>query len=374
MNKGLGKNTPVQLKLSESNYDALIGRHGQHVRWMRADKCPCVLANGRPDLSCQYCSGDGWRYSFQTAVQEFGKTATVVNTGICEFPEKIAKAISIKDYLENEFTVSAILGDKHVKFAGSRVPDLNEELTVSYERSLIKSEHQAACSYAGNSVLTVNSLKKSSAYGDVLFDLLSAASVYNKTKDETYTVSSLHQNRITFTYSVEPEVGDDIKANVTYIEPFVFAVLNQSKRIADQRFMDEVQGDSWMTFPDGYKVNEGDVVTLLIGTNTRKRIITKSATGYDKIPEFFVTDIKKVEIESQVYAKDTDYTLWGKNQIKWLGATKPAGGDNYSVFFEYYPTYRVLKELPNTRSSENVRFPRRVVLKLLAGISKNEEF
>ena len=43
MAAGLGKNSPIQLTLSRENYEALILRHGQYVRWLQANKCTCLL-------------------------------------------------------------------------------------------------------------------------------------------------------------------------------------------------------------------------------------------------------------------------------------------------------------------------------------------
>ena len=56
---GLGKNSPVILTLGKENYEALIDRHGQWVRWRVATKCPCAT-KGSPDIHCRICGGRGY--------------------------------------------------------------------------------------------------------------------------------------------------------------------------------------------------------------------------------------------------------------------------------------------------------------------------
>ena len=74
MGQGLSKNSPVQLELGKENYEALIERHGQWVRWRVASKCPCIKANTQqPDIHCKKCGGLGVLYGYQ-------KQATVSQT------------------------------------------------------------------------------------------------------------------------------------------------------------------------------------------------------------------------------------------------------------------------------------------------------
>lgn len=51
MGVGLGKNSAVVLSLGKENYEALIERHGQWIRWRVATKCSCVdFHRGREGL------------------------------------------------------------------------------------------------------------------------------------------------------------------------------------------------------------------------------------------------------------------------------------------------------------------------------------
>ena len=62
---GLGKNTPIQFSLGKSNYEALIDRHGQWLRWRIAEKCSCVKGiTMQPDIHCKFCAGRGYTYTY----------------------------------------------------------------------------------------------------------------------------------------------------------------------------------------------------------------------------------------------------------------------------------------------------------------------
>ena len=61
---GLGKDSPVVLSLGKANYEAMILRHGQWVRWRVAKKCPCIKENSA-DPQCPKCGGIGDIYDYQ---------------------------------------------------------------------------------------------------------------------------------------------------------------------------------------------------------------------------------------------------------------------------------------------------------------------
>ena len=60
MSVGLGRNSPIVLSLGKDNYEALIDRHGQWLRWRIAEKCSCVKGmTMQPDIHCPFCAGRG---------------------------------------------------------------------------------------------------------------------------------------------------------------------------------------------------------------------------------------------------------------------------------------------------------------------------
>jgi hypothetical protein len=51
MGWGLGRNSPVVLSLGKANFEAMIDRHGQWVRWRVARKCPCLTTGSRISIA-----------------------------------------------------------------------------------------------------------------------------------------------------------------------------------------------------------------------------------------------------------------------------------------------------------------------------------
>jgi hypothetical protein len=66
------------------------------------------------------------------------------------------------------------------------------------------------------------------------------------------------------------------------------------------------------------------------------------------------------------YRKGADYILAGTNRIKWLCGDAPEPGEAYSIAYHICPTYKVVKSIPQVRTSENQRLPKKAVVKLYA--------
>ncbi len=506
--KGLSKYSPIKLRLSRETHEALITRQGQWIRWMIGEKCSCILDTGRPDLHCQYCKGDGFKYDFQKSADIYDQDAVVTSDWVCRVrtEDTINSVISLMDYRrEEKYTIVSVEGN-YITFLGERKPYKNEFLKASYTRLLYETL-TVDCKYLGNNQFEAD-IYILTEYGEITGDILSVVKIENETKAEEYTVFSFYRNKIiTEEPSIEPEPTDVIKAEITYLPPFKFLVVSQMARKTDQEWLAELGGDASLTFPSYCRVGEGDVITLLIGTQTQKRILTKSTaesdstvpeeiyallnelkveyeahrvfttggvhgaadntnavtaadadtkataitltndlktqfnahcalvdsvhgaadetnpvteedleegatwteistmagaikTGYeahrilttddvhgaadstnvvddiigyyDRIPEFYVSEVQSIETLAAEYVKGTDYILFDRNRIKWIGNT-PVAGENMYVLFDFYPTYRVLREFPGVRSAENQRLPKRVAIKLFsAGGNVNE--
>lgn len=365
--KGLGKLSPVRLTLSRENYEALIERQGQWVRWLQGQKCTCILDTGRPNINCTNCQGDGWKYEFQKEITLFHQKAKIVSDWIVDLGCNPGEAIEALRLEGREiYTIDQLIDGEYVLFSGNSKPQKYEDLRAGYRKTL-EMEKKSTCEYLGNNYFALTgNLYYQSEYGKVWGDITEVSSIKNETKDETYTVTNFFRNIIeTQTPATDPDPDDVIIATIKYIYPFKFFILSQVHRKTEQEFLQEIGGDGFCTFPEEYKVIEGDAITLLIGNQTKKEIITRSSTIFDRIPEFYVSNIQVVETSAAQYEKNVDYKLFDRNRIKWIGSAPDAGTKMY-VQFDFHPTYRVMREYPYVRSSENQRFPKRVAIKLFS--------
>jgi hypothetical protein len=159
---------------------------------------------------------------------------------------------------------------------------------------------------------------------------------------------------------------------VQYIKPFKFFVLSQNLDEEDTKIIDTHHGDAISTFPYKYDVAEGDIMTVLSGTQTKK-IALKHAhdTKDDTIQEFFVQSVPHLSTDTREYTEGKDFVLVGQNKIHWICEDPPALNTIMSITYRYFPTYRVFKNIPMLRTSENQRIPRKVVLKLFSAYSES---
>jgi hypothetical protein len=91
----------------------------------------------------------------------------------------------------------------------------------------------------------------------------------------------------------------------------------------------------------------------------------------DVIPEFFVAKIDSLETQTGEYREGVDFIIAGTNQIHWLGENRPEAGAVMAISYQYRPTYRVAKNIPMLRTSEDQHIPRKVVLKLFAAFQES---
>lgn len=366
---GLQKNSPIRLSLNRENYEGLIERHGQWVRWLRASKCTCVTQNNRPDLHCTKCGGDGWIYGFQNRAMET-LTLPYLEGAVVELPYTDAIVVGIYDYMGLSYTEAARFG-RFCRISGARVPNIGENLQIVLDRALLKTVPEVELIYRGSGCFEAPGLKVAGYRGvaserSAPADIVTVGSLYNITQDISYAPSEYRRNLV---FSVEePAAGDHVIAkDIAYIEPFLFAVVGQQHKEPDWKFLELVGGEASMTFPAWAGVGEGDIITILADSQVGKIIIGKQAGIIDIIPAFYVDFVEYIEAGSAKYYSGEHFDLWGVNKIRWKDINSaPAENATMFVMYRYFPTYRVIREFPNVRSSENQNLPRRVALKLLS--------
>ncbi|MFZ4618796.1 MAG: hypothetical protein ACOYM2_21735, partial [Rectinemataceae bacterium] len=267
---------------------------------------------------------------------------------------------------------------RFVRISGPREPARGERVELSVLRPMVKKLERAIVIYHGAGCFSIDALAIVGAAGIAAdrttnADIISIGALRNETIDVDYPVSMTRRNLAFSAVADDPDTGDVVVAtDVEYIDPFYFVVTGQQHRESDARFLESIEGDASMSFPECYKIGEGDIITLLAATQVGKRVISHGAGDIDTIPEFYLESISAIESGSTIYLPGVDYAFWGANKVKWLGDNRPVAGAPVFVFYAFNPTYRVVKEFPNVRSSENQNLPRRVALKLLSTFAERK--
>lgn len=396
MGVGLQRGSPVQLQLSKDNYVALIERHGQWVRWRVAAKCSCVkYGTMQPDIHCKICSGRGVTYTYQKDQVVFETVMDKEGRGILTVSNENTNCelIEVYDIKGNRF-------EKASKFEQFVTLNADGSLVKGvYYNIIMRKKTESVLSGAivkkGNlgyytvPGLTVNRPKTDGVYYNASGDIVSIEKIVDANGVE-YKPTEFRLNQ----FRIEPkketvideETGEEVEEEipitepvsvygVNYIPPFVFALLNQNISKADMQMMIDVQGDAVLTYPYEYDVSNDDVITVLSGSYTNKEVMVRQKHETDVLGVFFVYDVVQCtgiqDGELIEYEEGKDFILVGTNKIKWLeDGNYPDEGDTYSITYHVLPTYKVVKDIPQLRTSENQRFPKKAIVKLFTSYSE----
>ena len=372
MGQGLGKNSPVKLTFGKENYEALIERHGQWIRWRRGVKCPCAQRETmQTDPHCERCAGTGIFYTYQKDMIVTQTVGVTDDSGVVEVLEEYERAslLEIYDYAGNKYTA-----EKTGIYLSLNTPaPKGEYLYVVMTMETLKKLDESACENAGGGYYRIKGLRSRRAGIDGLYQTASGdIEKIGKIVDAAgleYQAKELRADM----FFVEPlevegeiqEITEPLTAKgIEYVPPFIFALLSQNLSKADGEAMVDVQGDAILTFPYNCDVAEDDVLTALAGTYTQKEVVNRVDGGDDVIGAYFVMDVVSCIGNSREYKKGIDYILAGTNRLKWICEDAPEQGEAYSITYQICPTYKVVKSIPQVRTSESQRLPKKAVVKL----------
>lgn len=370
MGQGLSKNSPVQLELGKENYEALIDRHGQWVRWRVASKCPCIKANTQqPDIHCKKCGGLGVLYGYQKQATVSQTVMVCDSSGIIELDGAFIDCLLTRCY-DNAGHIyeNAKKTGSFVMLNAEKLPSKGVYVTAIMTATVLKTVEHTQAESIGNGYYRVAGLRSSRTKTEGLYhtapgDIESIGTVCD-TEGNAYEIGEIRQDCIFIKDLQGVPPATLLVEQVQYIPPFTFVILNQNLSKSDAQVMQDNNGDAVLTFPYTFDVSADDVITVLSGTYTQKSVVAKKDAEYDVIPAYFVDEIVKCSGIERDYMEGTDFILCGTNYLKWLCDDRPEDGEGYAITYKVYPTYKVVKAIPQIRTSENQRMPKKAVIKL----------
>ena len=387
MGVGLGRNSPVVLSLGKDNYEALIDRHGQWIRWRISTKCSCVKGiTMQPDIHCKFCAGRGYTYTYLKNMISYSVVMLFNNDGILELNNTIqikqAELVDIYDEKGNKYP-TAKKNCNFIYLNTTNIPEKGTYFTVVLRKKTTQILSSAIADKNDMGYYIVPELLNSRTNIDGLYqtapsDIINIAKITDAAGIE-YKATEYRLNQFRIEPTTDPDTKEEIPItepvtveNVEYIPPFIFVLLSQNLNKGDAKAVEESNGDAVCSFPYECDVSNDDILTVLAGSYTQKDVICRSKLATDTIGADFVYDIVSVkgiiEGEEVEYKQGTDYILVGTNKIKWLedAEISPEFGEAYSITYHIMPTYRVVKQIPQIRTSENQRLPKKVVVKLFS--------
>jgi hypothetical protein len=377
MGYGLSKDSPVKLTLGKDNYEALITRHGQWIRWRIATKCPCTDKNTmQSDPQCPRCGGLGYTYSYQPKLTVTQTVLVQDNSGIIEVLEEFADCSLDFVYDHNGKKFNAEKNGKFITLETSDIPIKGTYIYVVMTKEVVNKIDAASCLNTGGGYYQIEGLRSYRQGIDGLYhtapgDIIKIDRIVDF-EGKSYTPDELCLDLFHIDPLIDEETGEPppiveplVAELVEYVPPFIFALLSENLSKEDNEAMVEVHGDAVLTFPYNCDVSEDDVLTAFSGTYTQKEVVTRNGDGSkDTIGAYFVTEIVSCIGKERDYKAGVDFILIGTNYLKWLCEDAPLPGDAYSLTYRICPTYKVVKNIPQIRTSENQRLPKKAIVRL----------
>lgn len=359
MGIGLGEITPIKLQLTRENFNALIGRHSQPIRWLVSEKCPCIQDNQKVDENCALCQGKGVTYEEPTESNRI-ETFTAPIDGVIDQ----TNVIWVRDFTGKEYTVTA---QECVAYVTGVVK--GKKYQVMFVEDITESGSGTA-QYLADKLYRID-IPTQIAFGYVQGTILSVVATHDGTP---LTTTSLFRN----CFEIEESLlsTDVVDVVYTYVNPFKFALVNNSFTKSVQKYLEEVSGDGIMIFPQRWEVYEKDIIVALNATEIKKTVRRSTGT-IDTLPSYYIYELKSAYVirnDAKVEFKpNVDFVIYKDNQIKWI-SNPPTEGEQVSYTYSYNLVYRVLSDMPDPRTSEDNRFPRKVALKIYTDFNSREGF
>ncbi len=348
------------------DFDEAIERHGQDVRWIKAQPCPVLTEYSQHDLHCKVCHGRGeiyeyqreyWHYHeesphglkdpmagqadkvvfFDSPVLTVGRISQLKNGSIIDF-----------DVVSHD-ELSAIIAPP----AGHCLPEYYETILSDYAIDLW--EKFSVIIPQGSSILELPFDKDQFI---TKLDLVRYEDKSENIKVHSFNVRTVYLDKVP-TKPVEVR-GYKSRCAIMALMPFESMTAMQWKQYPHS------EGDMVALCSDSYKVGKGDIITSMYMTQRSPEVMVRTDGDFDVIPYYDIQGIdgKIVDSKGVEYENGVDFVVWDYNKIKWVGNT-PEKGAQYSANIIERVTWRVHTQFPSVNVAQNRVFPNSFHLKKL---------
>lgn len=370
-NHPLGGQSPYDLRIRPNifkplDFDEAIDRHGQPVRWLKAQPCPVIKTTGQHDLKCQVCHGRGEIYDYQrdywyegeesphglkdpnvgqadkvvfwdAPVRSVKRVYKLVDGGVIEYP--------VVSHDERSAIISA--PDGHC------LPEYYDPIRTDYSVDLWS---QFSCEFDPDGFIYRLPLKD-----DEFITKISVArhkSLESNLKVNSFNVRTVYLDSLP---SGKIEIrGYKSRCAIMAIMPFESSVGMNLKSY------EHVEGDMIGLCSDSYRIGKGDVITSLVMKQRSPELLVRGEGPFDLMAYYDVAEIDGdiLDEDGIYYANGVDFVLWDYNKIRWMHS-QPRVGARYSVSPIERLTWRVFGPMPESASAQGRLFPNSFHLKKL---------
>lgn len=340
------------------DFDEAIDRHGQPVRWLKAQPCPVMTSANRHDLKCKVCHGRGEIYSVQRKFWHYTeesphglKDPNVKQSDKVVFWDspviKVGKIIRPKDTGSIEYVVvshdetSAIIQPP----AGHYLPEYYEPLHCDYAVDMWE---KFSYEFEPNGKIYRLPIKENEYIAKL--DYAKYKAMPPGIKIGGFNVDTVYLDSVpTKTFEIR---GYKSRCPIMAIMPF------ESMKNLNLKVYQHAEGDVVAICSDSFKIGKGDIITSLVMRQRSPEVFVRSDEPYDTMPFYDVAEIDGniVDEDGVEYENGVDFNLWDYNKIQWESKS-PSSDKKYSANPVERITWRVHKSMPEVNSAQGRVFP-----------------
>lgn len=170
-------------------------------------------------------------------------------------------------------------------------------------------------------------------------------------------IPSLHASKERV-YSPEITEGTSYTVKYQHYPAIKLSIMSQNLH-RHAPWVVEMRGDASLSFPDWLPVANLDQILLLSASITLRHKLTVPDEGLVQLHEPYIERVIETD------CSDEPPVIVNNNQLYWESGFVPSPGDQIVVSYRAYPLYSIIEQLPNVRSQENQRHPKRAALRLV---------
>jgi len=336
---GPGGETPFPIPTKPNVFtplrnEELLERRGESALWFRMSPCPCPQQDRVPD--CKLCY-EGEIRTFQEDLEIYEEISWKVdgNRVYTRYgPIESVKSISLLARGETKPLVIKKINDSFI--------ELDSDLPYYYQVQLdykVKLVETIAIEMVGNNEhLLISNLSNRYIIGvEELYHVEDEKSFNQRKVDwKSFNLNSITLNERT---------SGKYRAKVKVINPVKVAYKTftiEKRQGLSSSLVQLPDGEILAVMGSGYKMGEGDIITLLFSTVRHSQFVPFKAGNFDRLPFTPISDVNKIISKDtrglKEYKQGIDFVIFGDSRIQWL-TDKPR--DGYTIIYDYHPTFRV---------------------------------
>lgn len=360
---GPGGVTPFSIQTKPNIFsplrnEELLERRGESALWYRMSPCPCPQSERVPD--CKFCyEGEIRTFQEDLVIEEEIAWKVDGNRLYTRYaPIESVQELKLFHRGEEKYLVP-------IKHTDSFI-EIEEQLSYYHQVQIqytVKLVESIQIEFMGNNEFeTPLDLKSKFIIGVEELYSVSSDDIPIKINWKSFTLDSiLLDNRSHGLYRAKVRVVNPVK-----IAYKTFSI--EKRKGLPNSLIELPDGEMVAVMGAGYRMGEGDVITLLKSTQRHSQFVEFRPGDMDRMPYSPIVSVDTIITKEQNgfrrYKYGEDFLIFGDNRILWV-TDKPRAG--YTIIYDYHPSFRVTSFMEGG-SGEDRSKPRQFKMKAIPSL------